>query len=70
MNHRLWTAYDDKISDCKRQIKQLEILIENENWKEYSREEFRKDNIDKLKKQLNKVKRELNRNIELRNKSL
>ena len=45
MNSSIWTVYDDKIDECRREIQQLEVLITNENWKFYNRESHRKEKI-------------------------
>lgn len=69
MNNRLWTVYDDVIDNCEREIRQLEILISIEKWKDIG-ERVRKENVDRLIMRLRKLKRELNKNIKLRYMSI
>lgn len=66
---KIWTVYDDTIEQCEREIRQLEILISIEHWRDIN-ERLRKSNIDNLNKQLRKLKRELNKNVKLKSNSI
>jgi hypothetical protein len=65
----LWTIYDEIIEDYEREIRQLDVLIIIEKWKDIN-EKVRKENINKLTKRKNTLKRQIDRNIILRKQSI
>jgi hypothetical protein len=67
--NKLWTVYDDVIDSCERELRQLEVLISIEKWKDIN-ERVREANIEHLTRRFKKIKRELNKNIKLRKASI
>ncbi len=67
--NKVWTVYDNVIESCEREIRQLEVLISIEKWKDIN-ERVREENIDQLTQRLKKIRRELNKNIKLRKASI